>query len=61
MKNINFWEKVFTILAFISAVGSAILNYATTGKNYYWQLMVVVWIGIAYIKQKTIEQNEDKK
>lgn len=61
MKNINFWEKVFTIIGFLSALGSAIINYVTTNEHYFWQLMVMVWISIAFIKQKTIEEIEDKQ
>jgi len=61
MKNINFWEKVSTILAFLSALASAIINYTTTGENYFWQLMVIVWVLIAFMKQRTIEEIEDKK
>ena len=61
MKNINFWEKVFTVLGFISALSSAIINYTTTGKNYFWQIMVIVWITIAFMKQRTIEEIDNKK
>jgi len=61
MKNINFWEKVSTIFAFLSALASAIINYTTTGENYFWQLMVIVWVLIAFMKQRTIEEIEDKK
>jgi hypothetical protein len=61
MKNINFWEKFSTFLAFLSALASAITNYSTTGKNYFWQLMVIVWVLIAFMKQRTIEEMDDKK
>lgn len=60
MKRFDYWEKVFTILAFLSALSSAIINYST-GKNYFWQLQVLLWIIIAFIKQKTIEETENKK
>ena len=61
MKNINFWENIFTILAFLSALGSAIINYTTTGENYTWQIIVIVWVLIAFIKQRTIDEIEKKK
>lgn len=61
MKNINYWEKIFTIIAFLSALSSAIVNYTTTGKNYFWQIMVIVWILIAFMKQRTIEEIDNKK
>ena len=61
MKNINFWETLSTFFAFISALGSAIINYTTTGENYFWQLMVIVWVLIAFMKQRTIEEIENKK
>ena len=61
MKNINFWEKVFTVLAFISALSSSIINYTTTGENYFWQIMVIIWVLIAFMKQRIIEEIENKK
>jgi hypothetical protein len=61
MKNINFWEKIFTVFGFLSALSSAIIHYTTEGKNYFWQIMVIVWILIAFMKQRTIEEIEDKE
>jgi hypothetical protein len=61
MKKLNFWENLSTLLAFVSALASSIINYTTTGENYFWQLVVIIWILIAYMKQRTIEKIEDKE
>lgn len=52
MKNL---EKIFMSVAFISALLSMIICIYT-GKSWTWQMATIMWVFVAYLKEKLIER-----
>jgi hypothetical protein len=54
-------ERTFMGISFISATISFLLNLHEGFTSYSWQLCVMMWVSISYLKQKMIEDHEDNK
>jgi hypothetical protein len=52
MKNL---EKIFMSVAFISALLSMVISIYT-GTSWTWQMATIMWIFVAYIKERLIER-----
>lgn len=52
-------EKILMILTFVSATFSFLLNVQNGFTSYSWQLCVLMWVSISYIKQRMIDDCED--
>jgi hypothetical protein len=55
MKNL---ENIFMIIATVGALLSMIACIYT-GQSWTWQLSTILWIFVAYMKQKTITRQEN--
>jgi len=53
MKNL---ENVCMAIAFITAGLSAMMWYGSGFHSWIWQVVVMIWIGVAYLKQKQIDK-----
>jgi hypothetical protein len=54
-------ERLFMVLAFISAAYSFLINLNNGYQQFTWQLCVMMWITIAYLKMKMLEDQEKDK
>jgi hypothetical protein len=52
-------ERIFMGISFISATISFLLNLHEGFTSYSWQLCVMIWVSISYLKQKMIEDHEN--
>lgn len=55
MKNL---EKIFMLLAFIGALTSMIISMYS-GTSWTWQMATIMWIFVAYLKQKLIQRYQN--
>jgi hypothetical protein len=55
MKNL---EKICMLIAFVSAFGSMIVSMYT-GNSWSWQLATIMWVFVAYLKQKLIQRYQN--
>ena len=51
----NFIEKLTMVMVFVLAGLSAIMWYGEGFHNWFWQLVVMAWVVVAYLKQKQID------
>lgn len=59
MKRLSLLSKICFILGFIGIIGSLIMSIILK-KEYFWQLMTLLWMGSAFINELRIKQLEDK-
>jgi hypothetical protein len=54
-------ERLFMALAFISAAFSFLINIDNGYQQFSWQLCVMMWVAIAYLKMRMSEDQEKDK
>lgn len=59
MKRLSLLSKICFILGFIGIIGSLIMSIILK-KEYFWQLMTLLWMGSAFINELRIKQLEEK-
>ena len=59
MKRLSLLSKICFILGFTGIIGSLVMSIIFK-KEYFWQLMTLLWMGSAFINELRIKQLEDK-
>jgi hypothetical protein len=59
MNKLGIFERVFMGISFISATISFLENINNSYDKYLWQLCVMIWISVSYIKLRMIEKYEE--
>lgn len=60
MDKFNTFERIFMGVTFVCATISFLLNLKNGFPSYSWQLCVMMWVSISYLKQRMIEDCEDE-
>lgn len=60
MDKFNMFERIFMGVTFVCAAISFLLNFKNGFPSYSWQLCVMMWVSISYVKQKMIEDCDDE-
>ena len=61
MNKFQIIERLFMVLAFISAAFSFFININKGYEQFTWQLCVMMWVVIAYLKMRMSEDQEKDK
>ena len=61
MNKFQIIERLFMVLAFISAAFSFLINIDNGYQQFSWQLCVMMWVAIAYLKMRMSEDQEKDK
>jgi hypothetical protein len=59
MDKFRIFERYFMAITFISATISFLINLNEGFLSYSWQMCVMMWVAISYMKQRMIEDYED--
>lgn len=59
MKRLSLLSKICFILGFTGIIGCLIMSIILK-KEYFWQLMTLLWMGSAFINELRIKQLEEK-
>jgi hypothetical protein len=59
MDKFKTFEKIFMGVTFVCATISFLLNFKNGFTSYSWQLSVMMWVSISYLKQRMIDDCEN--